>query len=723
MSINYHHCNHHHCHHHQCHHSSVCEFNCFSCPVHSLSSSLNNGHSLYKSASSYDIFKQNGFNSFNVNSNNSTCNTFDDMNNFRGMSSQGFDLQRCSLKGNDELKQLELEPQMKRQFMQKELQQQLPLGQDGNEIDYKDMLNDTLKLLRTISDVSGKGNNIKDVDYYVKHKPEFKNEIQDDIKWVNSLIGINNKEGIPNVMYKNNKESEVNNRSQPKMNENLGGVNNNNYYNVYPNTNTNLKMLDDKLKNKRFDIGNDFANPNRGIAGVTNPYTNNNNGNNILPNNSNNYKDVNINSSNNNNSNLYHGNIPMNHNNTNKFINDEVSSNSNQFNKFQNNSNNEVMNLPFNKNDKLKSKKREYEYPNNNQQLLKEHQNNPLNNEDFTLRQTKSENNNNNNNNIPNHNPTNMIYQTPQFGDTNVMGYQFNKDKFPKNENQFNFTMKNSKIKPPQPEEQFFQSQTKFIHQEPPIQQNNNNLLLKNPITKPIIPGDSYNQRQTQLKQTQNNKAPINPKQPILNNNNQQYINNNNNSNSFPYNGLNDKEFLQQNPNLIPNQQKEPFASTSLSNEPYTHVIPNNANQKLPFKEHSHYRSNSNSPDQKYINPNYKHKVLKKNNSYIDGNKLPNYNNDNLSKAKMNNQIINQKYNVHKIESSPPMKNAYVTKTKPKTKKEYYHHINNSFSGNCFACEVGCNVSNTGYSPMTFSPYNPNIRRRNVTPLKGEYNN
>ena len=319
MSINCHHCHHH----HHCHHSSVCEFNCFSCPVHSLSSSLNHGHSLYKSASSYDIFKQNGFNSFNVNSNNSTCNTFDDMNNFRGMSSQGFDLQRSSLKGNDELKQLEMEPKMKRQYMQKELQQQLPLEQDGNEIDYKDMLNDTLKLLRTISDVSGKGNNIKDVDYYVKHKPEFKNEIQDDIKWVNSLIGINSKEGIPNDIYKIKKESEVNNRSQPKMNENLDGVNNsNNYYNVYPNanTNTNLKMLDDKLKNKRFDIGNDFANPNRGIAGVTNPYTNNNN------------------------SNLYHGNIPMNQNNTNKFINDEIPSNSNQFNKFQNNSNNEVMN-------------------------------------------------------------------------------------------------------------------------------------------------------------------------------------------------------------------------------------------------------------------------------------------------------------------------------------------------------------------------------------------
>ena len=675
MSITCHCTHHHHCHRHQCHHSSVCDFNCFSCPVHSLSSSLNHGQSLYKSASSYDIFKQNGFNSFNVNSNNSTCNTFDDMNNFRGMSSQGFDLYRNSgLKGNDELKQLEQESQMKKQFSPKELQQQPPLVQDGNEHDYKDMLNDTLKLLKTISDVSGKGNNIKDVDYYVKHKPEFKTEIQDDINWVNSLIGINTKEIIPNDISK----SEFN-KTQPKLIENTNNMNNNNYYNAYPNTN--LKMFDNKLNNKQFDIGNDFANPNRGIAGVTNQYTTNNNSNNILPNNSN------INPLNNNSSNLYHGNIPVNHDNVNNFVNGDIPSNSNQFNKFQRNLSNDELNLPFNKNDKLKSKK-------------PERQSAPLNNEDFTLRQTKPENNNNN----TNYNPNNMMYhQTPQFGDTNLMGYQCIKETFPKTDNQFDFTMKNSKIKPP-PEEQFSHSKTKFTYQEPPIQHNNNNVPLKNPINKPMIPSESSNQRQTQLKQTQ----------PTANHNHKPYINSN--GNSFPYNNLNDNQFQQQNPNLIPNQQREPFAPQLPSYKPSSSMIPNNPSQKLPSKDHSQYRSISNSPDQKYINPNYKHKVHKKNNSVIDSHKMPVYYNDNFAKA-------NHKFEVHKIESLSPMKNAYVTKTKPKTRKECSYPINNSFTGNCFACEVGCNVSNTGYSPMTYSPYNPNIRRRNVTPLKGDRNN
>jgi hypothetical protein len=39
-------------------------------------------------------------------------------------------------------------------------------------------------------------------------------------------------------------------------------------------------------------------------------------------------------------------------------------------------------------------------------------------------------------------------------------------------------------------------------------------------------------------------------------------------------------------------------------------------------------------------------------------------------------------------------------------------------NGNCWACELGCSVSTTGYSPMTFSPYKNTFRRRDVTPMK-----
>ena len=55
------------------------------------------------------------------------------------------------------------------------------------------------------------------------------------------------------------------------------------------------------------------------------------------------------------------------------------------------------------------------------------------------------------------------------------------------------------------------------------------------------------------------------------------------------------------------------------------------------------------------------------------------------------------------------------------------HH---EYRGACFACDVGCSVSRSGYSPMNYSPYNNLIRRRDITPLRnnerddyeGQYN-
>ena len=45
---------------------------------------------------------------------------------------------------------------------------------------------------------------------------------------------------------------------------------------------------------------------------------------------------------------------------------------------------------------------------------------------------------------------------------------------------------------------------------------------------------------------------------------------------------------------------------------------------------------------------------------------------------------------------------------------------NSDYKGACFACDVGCSVSRSGYSPMNYSPYNNLIRRRESTPLKNE---
>lgn len=67
----------------------------------------------------------------------------------------------------------------------------------------------------------------------------------------------------------------------------------------------------------------------------------------------------------------------------------------------------------------------------------------------------------------------------------------------------------------------------------------------------------------------------------------------------------------------------------------------------------------------------------------------------------------------------------------PKINQKYQRKLNyepkkgkvsnqNIYSSTCFACDVGCAVSRSGYSPMTYSPYNNRIKRREVTPLRNE---
>ena len=40
------------------------------------------------------------------------------------------------------------------------------------------------------------------------------------------------------------------------------------------------------------------------------------------------------------------------------------------------------------------------------------------------------------------------------------------------------------------------------------------------------------------------------------------------------------------------------------------------------------------------------------------------------------------------------------------------------YKGSCFACDVGCSVSRSGYSPMNYNPYNNMIKRKEITPLR-----
>ena len=54
----------------------------------------------------------------------------------------------------------------------------------------------------------------------------------------------------------------------------------------------------------------------------------------------------------------------------------------------------------------------------------------------------------------------------------------------------------------------------------------------------------------------------------------------------------------------------------------------------------------------------------------------------------------------------------------PDSLKKVYFFAENEYKNRCFACDLGCSVSRSGYSPMNYSPYNNMIRRREQTPLR-----
>lgn len=55
-------------------------------------------------------------------------------------------------------------------------------------------------------------------------------------------------------------------------------------------------------------------------------------------------------------------------------------------------------------------------------------------------------------------------------------------------------------------------------------------------------------------------------------------------------------------------------------------------------------------------------------------------------------------------------------------KSPHQYHDGNHNKLSCFACNIGCSISQTGYSQMSYSPYNNMIRRREFTPTNYSIN-
>ncbi len=122
------------------------------------------------------------------------------------------------------------------------------------------------------------------------------------------------------------------------------------------------------------------------------------------------------------------------------------------------------------------------------------------------------------------------------------------------------------------------------------------------------------------------------------------------------------------------------------------------------------------------FNPNFLPNKFLSYNNYIDNN---NYDKNNLyNNYNQNNFNDNTKYNYNNYQ--------FLNEDNFKNKNEneqnkYNQNLDKNDSdedsinfkdGKCWACNLGCSISQTGYSPMTYSPYKQGYKRKDVTPIK-----
>ena len=127
--------------------------------------------------------------------------------------------------------------------------------------------------------------------------------------------------------------------------------------------------------------------------------------------------------------------------------------------------------------------------------------------------------------------------------------------------------------------------------------------------------------------------------------------------------------------------------------------------------------NNMNNPKIFYPNLEKNYNKIKPNRN----NKKKRYNNDN-----MNDNPETGKFNINPFLEKNKNEYKYPKPNQNYQRKLNYKPMSNTsynqkeYSSSCFACDVGCAVSRSGYSPMTYSPYDNKIKRREVTPLKNE---
>ena len=110
----------------------------------------------------------------------------------------------------------------------------------------------------------------------------------------------------------------------------------------------------------------------------------------------------------------------------------------------------------------------------------------------------------------------------------------------------------------------------------------------------------------------------------------------------------------------------------------------------------------------------------------IDSNEKP-LNTDDINNKKIDNELkIMKDKTKNKRKNKKDKKIMNYSECNPESLKKinfirpdkdpFYDDL--EYKSTCFACDVGCSVSRSGYSCMNYSPYNNLIKRRNITPIK-----
>ena len=190
-----------------------------------------------------------------------------------------------------------------------------------------------------------------------------------------------------------------------------------------------------------------------------------------------------------------------------------------------------------------------------------------------------------------------------------------------------------------------------------------------------------------------------------LQNNKKEQNNINNNDKSSHQNSFNNSN------KFVPNQQEQKINKNSNNYSP--------KQQPLYQKIISNPKMNLNKSKQKedYIN-NFKKPIISEQNNKKKPKKINTLGINNNNEQK----IINER-NIRNIRDKRDKGKFNYSQCSIDSLKKINFMRNSDYKGACFACDVGCSISRSGYSPMNYSPYNNLIRRRESTPLKNEKKN